>query len=301
MSDYGTNKFNYGSNTSLDISPSLREISIGKVVSVDDSSDGNRIKVRIKGVDDKVLDSNLSFAFPLLPKFINIIPSVGESVFVFLLSSDNKFDNRMWLGPIISQPQKLNFDPHLFTSTSLLSGGLAGPEQAASRLPDAKGVYPNKKDIAIQGRDNSDLIFKSNEVILRAGKFVINNNILFNKKNVGYIQIKYNVNIDTNNTKGTVTNIVSDKINLLSYGGSPTFKLNDSTDMITDDELLNIITKTQSMVYGEKLLDFITLVKRFIVSHTHPYANLPTLQDPIVKSVLEFDLNTLLSKNIRIN
>jgi hypothetical protein len=301
MSDYGSNKHNYGANATIDTPTSVSDISIAKVVSIDDSCDGNRIKVRIKGVDDKILDNDLPFAFPLLPKFINIVPAVGESVFLFLLNHDNKHDNRMWLGPIISQPQKLNYDPHLFTSNSLLSGGLTGPEQAPTTLPNAKGIYPSKENIALQGRDNSDLIFKSNEVILRAGKFVVNNNLEFNKKNIAYIQIKSNVIIDSNNTKGTVTNIVSDKINLLTYTGLPTFVLNDQTDMITDAELQKILSNTQSLVYGEKLLDFITLVKRFIVSHTHPYANLPTVQDPIVKSILQFDLNTLLSKNIRIN
>lgn len=296
------NKHNYGIGNGFDSIPKFDNIFIGKVVSVIDEYDGNRIKIRVKGPDDKVKDSDLPLSFPLLPKFLNIIPSVGESVFVFLLKDDNKLDNRMWLGPIISQPQKLKHDPHFYTSTSLLSSGIVKPEQSPSTLPEANGVYPDKGYIALQGRDNADIILKPGEIVLRAGKFETNDNLKFNKKNIGYIQIKHDVTINSkDNTKGSVTNIVSDKINLLSHIGIPRFDLTNQQSLITDTELDNILKNTQPLVYGDLLLEFINLVKNYIVSHTHPYAGLEPIQDQNVKDILKFNLNNLLSQNIRIN
>lgn len=295
-------KLNFGTSSNFNSIPKFDNISIGKVVSIIDEFDGGRIKVRIKGLDDKSSDGDLPYSFPLLPKFINIIPNIGESVFVFLLKSENQYDNRMWLGPIISQPQKLNNDPHYFTSTSLLSSGIVSPEQAPSTLPNAKGIYPDKKNIAIQGRDNSDLIFKKNEIVLRAGKFVIGDNLKFNKKNIGYIQIKHNVPIDLeNNVSGTVTNIISDKINLISHNGSPRFVLNNQDELISDNELDKILKNAHQLVYGDILLEFIKLVKNFIINHSHPYHGLPPVKDNNVNDVINFNLNRLLSDNIRIN
>jgi hypothetical protein len=297
-----SNKYNIGGKNIFDSAPIFDNIFIGKVVSIADEFDGGRIKVRIKGIDDKLNDNDLIYAFPLLPKFINILPEVGESVFVFLLKDDNKYDNRMWLGPIISQPQKLKFDPHFHTSTSLLSTGIISPERAPSTLPEAKGVYPDKRNVAIQGRDNTDIILKPKEIVLRAGKFDVGNNLKFNKKNLGYIQIKHNVTIDSeNDTKGSVTNIVSNKINLLSHDGNPRFILNDQENLISSTELEKILTKTQPLVYGNVLLEFIKLFINYAVNHNHAYHGLPPVKDSNVDDLLKFDLNRLLSENIRIN
>jgi hypothetical protein len=296
------NKHNYGGSNPFDGSTKFDNIPTGKVVSITDEYDGNRIKVRIKGIDDKISDTDLPYAFPLLPKFINLIPAVGESVFVFLVTEDNKYDNRMYIGPIISQPQKLKFDPHYYSSASLLSSGVLSPEKAPSTLPDAKGVYPDKKYFAIQGRDNSDIIFKEREILLRAGKFETNNNLKFNKKNIGYIQIKHDANFTTDKKSvGTVTNVVSDRIHLLTHNGTPRFILDDQTDLITDTELEKIIKNTQSMVYGELLVELISLIKNFIINHSHPYHGLPPVQDQNLQDIQRFNLNSLLSQYIRIN
>lgn len=304
----GTNKFNFGGGNIFDRTPKEDTIYIGEVISVSDAYDGNRIKVRIKGFDDKTPSDELPYAFPFLPKFLNIVPNIGESVFILLLRQENKYQNRLWLGPIISQPQKLNNDPHNFSSRSLITAGIKEPEQAPSTLPESKGVYPSdkgyflKENVALQGRDNSDLIFKKNEIVLRAGKFEVNNKLKFNKKNIGYIQIKHDVIIDSEKkTKGTVTNIVSDKINLLSHSGIPRFTLTNQDTLISDGELAKILEKAHQLVYGDVLVEFLNLIKNFVVNHSHPYAGLPPVDDLSVKNVRTFPLNTLLSDNIRIS
>ena len=54
-------------------------------------------------------------------------------------------------------------------------------------------------------------------------------------------------------------------------------------------------------VYGEdKLIEFMNLVKDFVKSHTHAYAGLPTVQDETTKKLLNFNLENLVDKNIRL-
>ncbi len=300
------NKYSFKGNSTNDKNKSASIISIGQVVSNVDPADGGRLKVRIKGVDEQTSNANLPYALPMIPKFVNIIPNVGETVLIFTFSSNNKYENRLWVGPFISQPQKLKNDPYFYSSTSLFDGGVVEPEKAPSVIPDANGVYPSKENIALQGRDNSDITFKPNEIVLRAGKFVINNNLEFNKKNPTYIQLKFNVitKAATDNSveeRGGVTNIVSNKINLLSHNGSPRFNLSDQTSLITDDELKLILTKTHPLVYGDVLIDFINLVKEYISSHTHPYSGLPAVPTTNVQSILNFNLEGLVSQNVRTN
>jgi hypothetical protein len=99
---------------------------------------------------------------------------------------------------------------------------------------------------------------------------------------------------------GSVINIVAEKINLLSHKGSNGFKLADPEKMITEDAQLEINTNSHPMVHGDKLVDFLKLVKTFIETHVHPYAGLPTDPDANVKNISNFNLEDLIDKNIRI-
>ncbi len=114
-----SNKYGYGSKSIFDIGNGDKTlIVIGRVVSISDEFDGGRIKARVEGVDDTNSDSELPYSFPLIPKHLNIMPKVGESVLIFKSSLENDKENRLWVGPIISQPHKLNNDPHFFSSTA---------------------------------------------------------------------------------------------------------------------------------------------------------------------------------------
>jgi len=278
---------------------------MGKVVSNKDAADGRRIKVRIKGVDDHISNDNeLNYCNPLIPKFLNIVPKIGETVFVLVPDAANNFENRIYIGPIISQPQKLDKDPHFYSSTSLFDTGFVTPEAAPSTLPEARGVYPKDEDIALQGRKNTDIIFKNNQLLFRAGKYELNNNLSFNKSNPAFIQLNFNVelNDDENGAKGSVTNIVSDKINLLTHsGGTPNFNLNDQDNMISDTELKRILKVAHPIPFGDELVNFLNLIKEYIASHKHPYHGLPADNTKNVQDILNYDLNKMLSNNIKIN
>ena len=299
-------KYNFGGGSTLfDSKLGTSNIFIGKVVSITDELGGGLIQVRIKGYDDKISDTDLPQCFPLLQKFINVFPNVGESVFIFLTDDTNKYDSRFYMGPIISQLQNLKNDNHFFSSRSMLSSGVVAPDVNVENLPDAKGIFPKKGDISILGRDNSDIQLKSNEVVIRSGIHLSNNALKFNKINPGYIQVKSNIKIGTDSNKnainGSVTNIVSNRINLLSHNGNVRFNLTDQDSLITDDELQKILSNTQGILYGNDTITFLKLVINMALNHVHPYSSLPACKDDNYKKLNDFNLTSLLNQNVRIN
>ena len=286
----------------------------GRVTSNYDELGANRIKVRISGVDDSIIDANLSYSFPMLQKFFHVIPKVGETVLVFIPDVKNPFIDRLYLGPIISQPQNLLKDTDLFSAKSTLSSGIKQAKPAPFTIPENKGVYPNINDIAIQGRNNSDIILKEKEVLIRAGQFESttgNGDIPnFNSINPSYIQVKHDAvisksNENRSNELGGAINVVSNKINLLTHkNGTPRFRLNDQESMVTDDEIQKIINEAHPLVFGDNLVEFIKIFINAFVNHVHPYPGMKP-QDLSgsndIPKLLEYNLESLLSKNIKIN
>lgn len=284
----------------------------GKVENNKDEFDTGVIKVRIKNVDDKIVEpDDLPNCFPLLQKFIHIKPKIGETVMVFVPDAANEFTDRVYIGPIISQPQFLGYDNHFYTSRSAFDTGLVEPKEAPSTVPENKGVYPNNDDIAIQGRGNSDIILKKNEVVIRAGKFVDNENSkevkLFNKKNPAYIQLRNDERIDAKDEskRGTVANVVANKINLLTHAdGRPNFILNDQSELITEEAMVEILENAHPLVFGDLLIQYLKLQRAAFINHVHPYhgrkpQDLAGVSD--IDDYLDFDLDRLISKNVRTN
>lgn len=281
----------------------------GIVIYNSDPNDAGRIKVRIKGVDDSILDGDLPFCFPMLQKFFHVTPKVGEVVFILIPSTKNPFSDRVFFGPIISQPQMLSKDSFIDGATSMLNSGFIKEKASPSSVPENKGVSPNKEDVAILGRDNSDLIFKPNEVIIRAGKFELNTVKgeipKFNKLNPSYIQVKHNLNLNNETNKKGVINIVSDKINLITHkDGSPRFILNNQDSMISKEELNKIINEAHPLVFGDTLVKYLKLLRDAFLNHVHAYnglkpEDLSGTND--IEECLKFDFDSMLSKNIRIN
>lgn len=428
-----------------DINSDYRLIYQAEVKSIDDTADSGIIYVELVGINN----GQLVECYPLIPKFMNVFPQVGETVFIIL--QDIKIGPKIakqgkafWVGPIISQLQNLKKDPHDYTSTSNQPDGKVKTKVGISSLENAKGAYPKKEDIAIQGRDNTDIILKSSEstngskqILLRSGKFVINDNLTFNKKDVSFIQIKYGtdsvenqiieksvqkqksvapeikitasiISVRSNgsfiedesltddqynlqatshlakvdltylkgsskpisfqqsytnrsdardsvknkieefktynvkwiiksttkqlldfygdkmifpnstitvtekiketiqvkrnvNSNGGVINVVANKINLISHDGGHGFKLTDINEMITDKEQEKINKDAQSIVFGEKLVDFLKLLKNYVGTHVHPYHGMPSVDETSKLQLLNYDLDQLLNKNIRTN
>ena len=301
-----------------------RIIEVGEVVSVQDPNNLGRIKVRIKGSrarggDDGISDDELPWCLPLMTKMFSIQPKPKESVFIFTFGSRQDFVDRMYMGPIISQPQQLNHDPYFSSSLAGFSFGSEAPKVDVESIPQLKGIFPNPEDVSVQGRYNTDITQKHNEVLIRAGKFIEStpskNNpfpFTFNTKSQGYIQIKNGALVTQDPaTYGSVTNIVANKINLLTHeNGSPFFELNNQENLISNSELAKILTTAHPIGFGDLQLEYMILMKNAIFNHVHngsgnPATDLTTSGN--IQSIAEFkskadDLERrMLSKNIRIN
>ena len=326
--DEGTNRHNTNRRSGYDKINTYKQLKIAEVVSVDDPNYLGRIKVRIKGSislggDDGIADNDLPWAFPLLPKHLSAQPKPKEAVYVFTLGVDKQHVDRIYVGPIISQPQLLKNDPYYVTALAGFSFGSQAPKVSIDTIPQLKGVFPNPQDVSIQGRFNTDITQKDNEVIIRAGKFMnytpdSNNpfDFTFNAKTQGYIQIKNDAVIkpqsDTEYAeKGTVTNIVSSKINLITHkDGSPSFNVTNQENLISDDELARILEEAHQLPFGDVLLEYLKLLKDALFYHVHNgQGNMATdlTASGNKQALAEFkkkadDLEkAMLSKNIRIN
>lgn len=179
----------YSDSTNTNVIPIIR---MGEVVSIIDSTKSGRIQVRITGVDDKESNQSLIKCVPLLPKYLVTLPKVGESVFVFQYENNSSSPTssfktkRFWIGPLITQPTKLEGEPYN-SSLSILPDGY-------TKLKDPNleiGTYGEDEDIVLQGRYNTDIIQKDRQIWLRVGKYIDESPNKFNGKNLGYIQLKY--------------------------------------------------------------------------------------------------------------
>lgn len=283
----------------------------GEVVSIEDPFSTGQIKVRLN-IDGSTPIADLPIALPLLPKYLNVFPKVGERVTVMVtnLTLGNQSSNsstRFWIGPWISQPQKLPGEDYI-NSFSDRPDGYIKLSPGLEVNPNADGVYPTKDYIAIQGRDNSDLLFKNREVLLRSGKFIPSEPKKFNKEDPGYIQVRYLTQDDENvttdsKTLGSSINVVGNYINLLSHKGNSSgkFVLTNKDNMITNEDQSTINKDTHPIPYGDVLIEFLKIVKNFVATHNHPYHGMPPVPDDTVVKLLNFDLNSILNNNVRTN
>lgn len=280
-------------------------IRIAEVISVYDEKDGQRIKARVLPEDRTKSFNEIPYAFPLLPKMIHIMPKVGESVLIFCSDALNGESQRYYLGPIIHQPQFMNFDSSVLGATTLLNGGVGSPSQSISTIPEAKGTLPNSNDVAIVGRGISDAIFSDNEIILRSGVKIkdenVKENIAFNKTNPSYIKISQHETELKDKSKSTVS-VVGENINLLSTSSKKSyFNLTDNESLITYDEMNRILEEAHVLPYGDKLVEFLKLFLKAFNAHTHAYSGLPPVQDDTYVKINDYNMNDMLSDNIRIN
>ena len=301
------------------------------------NSDPYIIRCRILGGEYDNSNNNngrLPNCFPLIPKMLSPIPKVGETVLLFMYSADDRYSDRFYVGPLISNLNLIDKQTLNAGSTANLSTGFYLPQKDLSKVESVKGVYADydsNNTYTLNGRDNADIVFKPSEVLIRAGKFISNKPLEFNNVNPAFIQIKngFNYTDNINNAivaitgsgkkskpqKISVNNIVADKINLLTYDGSPNFNLterdlvNSTTPYITDDEMNTILSTAHPLVFGDVLLEYLKALRSAFDSHIHNHFGMapPTDNVTLGASVSQFRIlapkleSKMLSKNIRIN
>lgn len=298
-------------------------IRIGEVISVDDEYHGMRIKARLDQ-DNNMTSDQIPYAFPLLPKTLQSVPKIGEAVLIVLSSLSNKSSIRYYIGPLISQPQYFHqeyYNGGKGTSGSLLQGSTTNPLETIDHYDETKGSFPETNDIALVGRKSEDIILKDGEIDIRCGirgqklfddfssgydvdKFsALKGDVVFNKTNPAYLQLKYQRGICKGNKQvaDSVINVVADKINLISHKDRENFDLTDQKDLIIPENLDDIMSKLHQLPYGDVLKEILINVYAAIKNHTHQYPGLPPVPCSFIMRLDLKDLENLLSEHVRIS
>jgi hypothetical protein len=277
-----------------------RTIFYGRVVSIDDETDGMRIKVFISDLDNHTDENNvktLPWCYPLLPKFFHVYPRIGEFVRIFIEDISFNQKGRFWLGSIISQPQKIGFDSTATALSNIEKKAGLSPEKAPSTFPDADGIYPTKTDVAIVGRVNTDVILRLNEVHIRAGKHENDNVLKLNTKNPAEISLVYEQKSKSLNDYYSNTIITSDKIALISHTGDPQFK----AAKLTSEDRTKIFEQGHPIVRGDVLIETLEVIRQALINHIHGYSTIPAEKTEIITKLEKLEFEPILQKNIIIN
>ena len=296
--------------------------------------------LRIKARAHEDGGGEVPWAFPLLPKQFQVVPKVGEGV--FLLEENGKGSNRYYIGPIISQPQyneKCEFSYGRGQAMSVLNGGPIGPLPNIKNDARTQGSFARLGSVSVVGRESQDIIMDkavgegSDQVLIRCGvrkedsltnaaakqEGVITNigKVIFNDIDPAYIQLKYKSNLVGNvenynaeagkkisepSKTNSAINIVADKINLIGVGdNSINSSKTDRNDMLRDEDMEQIMSELHQLPKGDVLVKFLKLMRDALLTHTHKYNQLPPTLANYVLSLSNFDLNTILSEYVRIS
>jgi len=306
---------------------SVQGVRYCRVIDVEDSTDSDLITVRLEP-EDNGNGSIEQTAFPLLPKMFHVKPKPGEGVLVFLAVDDKGYSQRYYIGPVISQDDKIWYDESTYAPTFM-----RGREFEATKSPSGEkkcnGVLPNNSDICVRGRKNSDIQVTDDDVRIKSGVKISDEenpyNIKFNTNDPAFVKVKYHPgglikqsDVDKNVKNGksaqikqvnsTVT-LVADKINILSTQSKENkFKLPsiDQEDLISDKTLKYAIDEAYKLPYGEKLVEILQIFINAFLSHKHPFPMKEPVTTEMVKDLTEkkailLDGGELLSDSVRIN
>ena len=277
-----------------DIGSINRTIYYGEVISISDPTDGGMIQVKILELDSKTSNENLPYCYPLLPKYFHIYPKIGEVVRVFIADPKYPQKDRFWLGNVVSQLHKIEFDSR-YTALSTTNLGTIAPDKAPSTYPDAEGIYPTKEDVALIGRKNTDIILKPNQVMIRAGKHVDGNPLKANIENPACLLISFDKKNNTSLYSNTI--IMSDKIALISHSGNPKFK----SIRLTENDRKRIFDEGHPIARADIVVKVLNIMRNAIVNHIHPYSGIEADPTAIINELNDIDLNNIMQPNIVIN
>jgi len=303
MNDSYVNKIIHTSNP-IESKPSViipnRTIYYGKVVSIDDNTDGMRIKVFIQELDKNIGEGNvdnLPWCYPLMPKFFHVYPIVGEIVRIFLEDNNYNQKGRFWLGSVISQPHKISYDSSVTALSTIDRQASLSPEPAPSTYPDAQGVYLSKNDVGIVGRVNTDLVLKENYVLIRSGKHENNNPLKLNTKNPSTISLVFEPSLDDQKKYISSNLIQADRIALISHSGNPQFKTNG----LNGEDRENLFKTAHPLGRGDVIVEALNVIRNALLQHIHGYSGVEAEKTDIINKLENLDFSKILQKNIVIN
>lgn len=284
-----------------------------EVVDINDPYDAGRIRVRIPVVDNvdtapqnQLLpfeQGGLPWCEPLLPKYLNVVPEVGQLVKIIVFNTNDKKMRRQYVGPVIGQqtPQDLLNSTYDTAKIKVESSGYVGKWSSNPEASDGDWkIYPNKTDIAFLGKKNTDIILRNkgffDEIQLRVGKInpntlnstlnssFKNSPVVLNTTNPGYITINFTEasGLQQEGIQNTYNflnlqkdrshvNVVADHINFISHLGSnskgnpPKILQGQNIQQQITVEKINL----HPVVYGDVLWDFMRLMRNYVEGHIH--------------------------------
>ena len=205
----------------------------------------------------------------------------------------------------------MEYDGHFSGSLSNFPDSLVKPKVAHTLITEAKGAIGDKEDVTIYGRKGSDIILKENDIRVRAGARLDSNNKIgkeFNRLNPAYLKLKYSDTPTIVTTKNgeeikfsSTATLVADQISLIANNANNYFNTTDNVDLISDDEMKKIIETAHVLPYGDVLVEFLKYFLRMFKEHAHPYPGMPTILPSGNEGFFNYDLDKILSKNVRIN
>ena len=287
----------------------------GVVTNVNDPLGMGRIQVRTPYDNKTERDDELPFYQPFLPKFLHIVPKVGEYVGV-LAPGPGEFETmNLFIGPFISQEDKLFYEAKEFAEAVTMQGYRGPGKDPRSKKGVKPTLYPEVDDITIEGRKDTGIQLKDEEVRIKAGvKIVDYSGPKNNTETPAFISLKYYPKNDyeVDGFKSTAT-IVADKINLIgTHTTDPATKeipVTDNKDpnaeekdnLISDAAMRELLNKAHQVPFGDTLVEFLDILRTAFAKHVHPFPTMAPCNDENVKAVATYDLNGMLSDNIRIN
>jgi hypothetical protein len=310
---------------------------LGKVINNIDPLGGGRVQIRLS--DDSTLnDVDVPWAFPLIPKHFHILPKVGEACWVIApeTSKFGRISERLYFGPVISQLDRLDYEMDM-TAASFYDGALVYPEVNPQWDENSVGIYPSDDYgknlsadkvgdvVGLLGRHNNDVLLKDNELWIRVGKYNIANNKKVFSNHPGFIKMKnykdaspiYNRvdeagNTDFSSSYKTVSTIVSDEILLISSSQNAkgedkythhgrNYPVNNPKEMVSDETITDILETAHRLPYGDVLVDFLDKLRSAFLNHQHNIVLVPPVRDKEIENIAAYDLEEMLTNNIRIN
>ena len=91
--------------------------------------------------------------------------------------------------------------------------------------------------------------------------------------------------------------MAADKIFLVSHLNKE-FNVKKQPDLVDDADFLNLADKAHPVPYGDRLIEFLDVLRQVVSSHVHPYPGMRAVPDDQMLKLLNFDLQRLLNKNV---
>jgi len=179
----------------------------GKIVGKTSSNNEENYNA-YSGRDRGILDEKLVLCVPLFQQFFHIKPQVGEMVYVIVENPTDPASVRYWIGPVITSKLKLKYQAYE-DSARIFDKEDRILNTKVNNLLDVTSAFPEESDVAIQGRNNADLILKNREALLISGK-LNDDNYTVNLETPSFLRLKQISNINVTEATQPIQKITHD-------------------------------------------------------------------------------------------